>query len=197
MRNLFIFIFFFFSSTIISAQIAKHPLLGAAKGVVRDTVNNYNVKSATISLFKGDSSLVSYRLSNMYGEYLFDNLPLNTKMFIEVSHVGYKTVVREFMVTDNKLPLDLKTIVLNPRINTLKEVEIRIPPISMNGDTLEFNAAAFKLDTNAVVEDLLRKIPNVTLWGNGLITVNGREVKSFLVNGKEFFGTDHKVAQHQ
>lgn len=193
MRNLLFIIFLFISSLFAQAQNTG-PLLGTVKGVIRDTINNYNLKSATISLFKEGNHLSSYQLSNTYGEYVFENLPLNKKMYIEVSHVGYITRIKEFMITDAKTPLNLQTMVLSPGVNTLNEVEVRIPPISMNGDTLEFNAAAFKLDTNAVVEDLLRKIPNVTLWGNGMITVNGREVKSFLVGGKEFFGGDAKIA---
>jgi hypothetical protein len=64
----------------------------------------------------------------------------------------------------------------------------------MNGDTLEFNPAAFKLDTNAVAEDLLRKLPGVIVWGDGTITVNGKEIKSLLVNGKPFFGGATTVA---
>ncbi|QEC73518.1 Plug domain-containing protein [Arachidicoccus ginsenosidivorans] len=64
----------------------------------------------------------------------------------------------------------------------------------MNGDTLEFNADAFHLDPNAVAEDLLRKLPGVVVWGDGTITVHGREVSRVLVNGKPFFGGDTKVA---
>lgn len=193
MRNL-LFILFLVTSSLFAQAQNTGPLLGTVKGVIRDTINNYNLKSATISLFKEGNQLSSYQLSNTYGEFVFENLPLNTKMYIEVSHVGYITRIKEFVITDAKTPLNLQTMVLSPGVNTLNEVEVRIPPISMNGDTLEFNAAAFKLDTNAVVEDLLRKIPNVTLWGNGMITVNGREVKSFLVGGKEFFGGDAKIA---
>ncbi|RZJ68149.1 MAG: hypothetical protein EOO47_24810, partial [Flavobacterium sp.] len=182
-----------FSNIAKSQQIDPNNI-GSVKGILRDTVRNYSLKSATISLFKSDSVLVNYQLSNTYGEFIFKNIPLNTKMFIEVSHVGYELYRNSFTITKAGLPLDLKTLVLKQRDITLNEVEIKIPPISMNGDTLEFNAAAFKLDTNAVVEDLLRKIPNVTLWGDGQITVNGREVKSLLVNGKKFFGGDFKVA---
>jgi len=177
-----------------NAQQINPTHIGSVKGILRDTVHNYTLKSATVSLFKGDSTLISYQLSNNYGEFNFKNLPLNVKMHIEVSYVAHELYRKEFILTDGKLPLDLKTLIIKPRDITLKEVEIRIPPISMNGDTLEFNAAAFKLDSNAVVEDLLRKIPNVTLWGDGQITVNGREVKSLLVNGKQFFGGDFKMA---
>ncbi|MBB6239084.1 hypothetical protein HDC90_003731 [Pedobacter sp. AK013] len=192
-RYLIVFsILFSFYNT--KAQQANPTQIGAVKGLIRDTTHNYNLKSATVSLFKGDSTLVSYQLSNNYGEFSFKNLPLNAKMYIEISHVGYQLLRKSFTIIDAKSTLDLKTLIIATKDNNLQDVEIRVAPITMNGDTLEFNAAAFKLDSNAVVEDLLRKIPNVTLWGDGQITVNGREVKSLLVNGKQFFGGDFKMA---
>jgi hypothetical protein len=187
----FLILFSFYNSR---AQQANPTQIGAVKGVIRDTTHNYNLKSATVSLFKGDSTLISYQLSNNYGEFNFKSLPLNAKMYIEISHVGYQLLRKNFTIVDAKSALDLKTLIIATKDNNLEDVEIRVAPITMNGDTLEFNAAAFKLDSNAVVEDLLRKIPNVTLWGDGQITVNGREVKSLLVNGKQFFGGDFKMA---
>ncbi|MBP8067687.1 MAG: carboxypeptidase regulatory-like domain-containing protein, partial [Pedobacter sp.] len=195
MRNLLFPLLLIFVLTVFQAkaQQANPTHIGTVKGILRDTAHNYTLKSATVSLFKGDSTLINYQLSNNYGEFSFKNLPLHTKMYVEVSHITYQLYRQEFTLIDGKA-LDLKTLILSPRNISLKEVEIKVPPISMNGDTLEFNAAAFKLDSNAVVEDLLRKIPNITLWGDGQITVNGREVKSLLVNGKEFFGGDFKMA---
>ncbi|WP_316788928.1 TonB-dependent receptor [Pedobacter frigoris] len=197
MRNIFFPLLTMFILGCINQSFSQQTTpnnLGSVKGVLRDTTNNYHLKSATVSLFKADSTLLSYQLSNNYGEFSFGKLPLNSKMYIEVSHLGYHLFRKNFVITDVKAPLDLKTLIIATKDFSLKEVQIKIPPISMNGDTLEFNAAAFKLDSNAVVEDLLRKIPNITLWGDGQITVNGREVKSILVNGKPFFGGDFKTA---
>ncbi len=178
----------------VRAQQANPNNIGSVKGLLQDTLHKYTVKSATVSVYRSDSTLLNYQLSNNYGEFSFRNLPLNTKYYIEVSHVSYHVLRQNFTLTGTQKAIDLKTLILTPKEVELNEVEIRVPPIQMNGDTLEFNAAAFKLDSNAVVEDLLRKIPNVTLWGDGQITVNGREVKSLLVNGKEFFGGDFKMA---
>ncbi len=178
----------------VKAQQANPNNIGTVKGVLKDTLHNYTVKSATVSVYRSDSTLLNYQLSNNYGEFNFRNLPLNNKYYIEVSHISYQLLRQNFEITSTQKAIDLKTLILKSREVALKEVEVRIPPIQMNGDTLEFNASAFKLDSNAVVEDLLRKIPNVTLWGDGQITVNGREVKSLLVNGKEFFGGDFKMA---
>jgi len=183
---------FFFYAT---AQQSNSALPGTAKGIVRDTAQNYVLKSATVSVYKAaDSTLLSYQVTNNYGEFNFKNLPVNTPLRLDISHVGYMTIRKSFSIPSEKNSIDLKTIVANRRDITLADVVISVPPITMNGDTLEFNAAAFKLDSNAVVEDLLRSIPNIVLWGDGKITVNGKEVKNLLVNGKSFFGGDPKIA---
>jgi hypothetical protein len=198
MRIFYFYLLVFLLAITINSSKAqqKNPThIGTAKGIVRDTARNYVLKSATVSIYKAaDSSLLSYQISNNYGEFSFKNLPVNTGLRIDISHVGYQLLRKNFSIPDSKNAIDLQTLIISPSDITLKDVVISIPPISMNGDTLEFNAAAFKLDSNAVVEDLLRKIPNVTLWGDGQITVNGREVKSLLVNGKPFFGNNPKIA---
>ncbi len=179
----------------VKAQQSKIIPVGTAKGIARDTAQNYVLKSATVSIFKvADSTLLSYQMTNNYGEFNFNNLPLDQALKLEISHVGYMTARKNFKVPSGKNTIDLQTIIVNRLDNNLEEVQISIPPISMNGDTLEFNAIAFKLDTNATVEDMLRAIPNVTLWGDGQITVNGTEVKSLKVNGKSFFDGEAKIA---
>jgi hypothetical protein len=179
--------------TLNAQQAAVNP--GTAKGIVRDTAQNYVLKSATVSVYKSaDSTLLSYQVTNNYGEFSFKNLPVNVLLRLDVNNIGYATSRKTFTIPAGKNTIDLQTIIASRRDILLKDVVITVPPISMNGDTLEFNAAAFKLDSNAVVEDLLRQIPNITLWGDGQITVNGKEVKSLLVNGKSFFGGNMKLA---
>jgi hypothetical protein len=169
------------------------PILGTIKGIVRDTVHNYVLKAATVSIYKADNTVINYSLSNNYGEFKFVNLPIEQPLRLDISNVGYKTVSKTITIPKGQTLLDLKTIVISPQDVNLKEVTITIPPITYNNDTLEINAVAFKLDTNATVEDLLKKVPNITVWGDGIITVNGKEVKSLLVNGKQFFGGDNKI----
>lgn len=184
----------FFTTYAQQTKTAAHP--GTAKGIVRDTAQNYVLKSATVSIYKAsDSTLLSYQVTNNYGEFSFSNLPVDLLLKLEISHVGYMTGRKNFIIPSAKNnTIDLQTIIVDRSDVTLDDVVISVPPISVNGDTLEFNAAAFKLDTNATVEDMLRAIPNVTLWGDGQITVNGAEVKSLKVNGKSFFGGDAKIA---
>ncbi|SHN18971.1 outer membrane beta-barrel protein [Chitinophaga sp. CF418] len=89
----------------------------------------------------------------------------------------------------------LRTDTGKPRIRDLKEVVVESrPPIRMKGDTVEYNAANYKTRENAVVEDLLRKLPGVKVDQSGNITTQGEKVGKVLVDGKEFFGNDPAIA---
>jgi len=176
------------------AQTTAPPPTGTIKGIVRDTVHNYVLKAATVSIYKADNTVINYQLSNNYGEFKFSNLPIDKPLRLDISNVGYQTIQKNITIPKGQTMLDLKNVIINPQDVNLQEVTVTVPPISYNNDTLEINAIAFKLDTNATVEDLLKKVPNITVWGDGIITVNGREVKQLTVNGKQFFGGDNKIA---
>jgi len=176
------------------AQTTTPPAIGTVKGIVRDTVHNYVLKAATVSIYKADNTVINYQLSNNYGEFKFSNLPIDKPLRLDISNVGYQTIQKNIIIPKGQTQLDLKNVIINPQDVNLQEVTVTVPPISYNNDTLEINAIAFKLDTNATVEDLLKKVPNITVWGDGIITVNGREVKQLTVNGKQFFGGDNKIA---
>ncbi|MGE8421964.1 MAG: hypothetical protein ACN6PI_03995, partial [Sphingobacterium siyangense] len=63
-------------------------------------------------------------------------------------------------------------------------------PISIKGDTTEYDAGSFKVEKNAKVEDLLKVLPGITVDASGKITAQGKTVKKMLVDGEEFFGDD-------
>jgi len=113
-----------------------------------------------------------------------------------ISHVGYRTVSRNFIVSDLVKDTDLGEIVLLDNSSMLDSVTVQqeTPPVSIRHDTIEFNAASFRTRPEAVVEDLLKKLPGVQVDKNGNIKANGQDVKKVLVDGKEFFGNDPKIA---
>jgi hypothetical protein len=171
--------------------------VGTVTGLLRDSLHNYVMPSATLAIYKvKDNELVSYQLSNTYGKYQFKLMPVGVPLRIIATHVGYISAKAEFTISPKTKTIDLKTINMDKVDLSLKEVVITAAqaPMQMRGDTLEFNASAFKLDTNAVVEDLLRKLPGVTIWGDGAITVNGKTISRLLVDGKDFFGGDNRIA---
>lgn len=171
--------------------------VGTITGMLRDSAHNYIMQSTTLSLYKvAGNELVSYQLSNNLGKYILKEAPVGVPLRLIATHLGYMSNKKEFTISPKTKTIDLGTMNLTKIDKSLKEVIITadVAPMQMRGDTLEFNAAAFKLDTTAVVEDLLRKLPGVTVWADGVITVNGRKINQLLVDGKSFFGGDNKIA---
>ncbi|MCM5527896.1 TonB-dependent receptor [Parasegetibacter sp. NRK P23] len=160
---------------------------GKLTGSVLDSLTKTSMELATVSLFQNDSTLIGYKLSDKDGVFSFDKLPLNKPMKLTVSYAGYK----EFFttVTLEKPSGDTLNIFLSINVDDSNAVIVTAAaPIRMNGDTLEINPAAFKMRPDAVVEELLNEVPGITIWSDGTITVNGRKVQNFYVDGKPFLG---------
>ncbi len=112
---------------------------------------------------------------------------------LRVSYLGYNTLVQELTLTGQ--PVDLGTLSLEPGTETLTEVQVkdRVPMGRVKGDTTEFNADAFKVLKDASAEDLVKKLPTVSVE-NGKLQAQGEDVKEVLVDGKRFFGNDPTAA---
>jgi len=190
-----VIIFIFISSPNLMGQNTTNTTI---KGKVIDSSLNKGLEASTVTIYKTkDSTLVNYTLSDIYGNFTLDNIPHNQELYIIINAIGYHPLYRQLKFTDsNKInKVTLYKFKMQPSTKALNDVIVKsVPPITMNNDTIEFHADAFKMDPNAVVEDLLRRLPGVIVWGDGAITVNGRPVPSVLVNGKPFFGGNAKIS---
>jgi len=88
----------------------------------------------------------------------------------------------------------IDTVFRKGKADTLAPVVVEQSPIIVKKDTVEYLADAFKTKPNAVVEDLLKKLPGVQVDKSGTITAQGEQVTRVLVDGKRFFGDDPKMA---
>lgn len=187
----FLFAFFFYGQHV-TAQVKDSVNMGSVKGIVHDSAFNFVLTNATVAVYRdGDSSLLQYSLPNSFGEFAIKSLPVGASLRMVITHVGYKSFSKRFSISKANPEIELGKINLFRKAEGDNELsEIVITPVRMNGDTLEFNASAFKLDKNATTEDLLRKLPGFTIWGDGEITFNGKKINSVLVDGKPFMGGD-------
>lgn len=181
---------------VVFSQEKKDAPVGSITGIVKDSANDYGLESVTVLVYKkSDSTLLNYQLTNISGEFSFEKMPLNVQLLISLTSSGYKSFSKTIKLDSINSSYSFGAIQLGTNFKNLGEVVIEaVLPIRMNGDTLEINPAAFKLDSNAVVEDMLRKVPGVTLWGDGTVTVNGKKVTNVYVDGKPFFGNDPAIA---
>ncbi|MEJ7627426.1 MAG: hypothetical protein WKF35_11220 [Ferruginibacter sp.] len=172
-------------------------LNGKLSGVVTDSVSNTTLELATISIFAKDSLLINYQLSDKNGRFNFTRLPLNREMILDISYVGYKSYKKLFRLDSISSTRNVR-IALSTNLGDTNAVVIKsIVPIRMNGDTLEINPAAFKMEKTAVAEELLNQVPGITIWADGTITVNGRPVPKILVDGKPFLNQNDPAVATQ
>ncbi len=170
---------------------------GSVKGKLVDAGTQKPLYMATVTVFQAqDTSLVTYRLSAEDGSFKLPGLAANLPYRILVSFSGYAVHRQPFLIKADSLDMDLGIITMHPAATQLDEVLViaERPPMVIRRDTVEFNANAFKTLPNAMVEDLLKKLPGVQVDKQGNIMVNGKRVNRILVDGKNFFGSDPKMA---
>ena len=170
---------------------------GSIKGKVIDAEHKYDLQLATISILNSkDSSLVNYQITNDQGLFNIGNLPLHKAMIVSISFSGYFSIHKSIELDTTQRDIDYGNLLLiRDTARLMEEVIIQaVAPVTMNGDTLEINPKAFKLASYAVVEDMLLRVPGITMWSDGKITVNGKEVNKVYVDGKPFFGGSPEMA---
>ena len=186
-------IFVLFSFLLISVSYGQNFV--TVKGKIIDDLSKLPLESATVYLTsKKDSSVVDYTISEKNGNFEIRTRKNTQPLILKVSFLGYENYSKEINSINENLELGL--INLKEGGTNLDEVVVKgeAPPIRIKNDTLEFDAASFKVGADANVEKLLKQLPGVEISPEGKITVNGKEVNQILVNGKPFFGKDGKIA---
>src|SRR5262249_8600507 len=141
-----------------------------------------------------DSTLDFFGISGNDGSFVIKDVT-NGKYLLQLSFIGYQTQFLSIEIPNEK-GNDLGDFVLQPKANVLNNVDLKPEriPLQLKGDNVEYNANAYKTQPDASAEDLLKKLPGVEVDQAGNIKAQGEDVNNVLVNGKEFFSSDPKVA---
>lgn len=115
---------------------------------------------------------------------------------ITVSGIGYQTLIRRYVMDNDTKPIKLDPIKIKIQTNFLKTVTVvaAVNPISIKEDTVEYKASAYKVREGSPVEDLLKKLPGLTVDKDGNVTAHGKQVTKVRVNGKDYFTGDVQTA---
>jgi hypothetical protein len=150
------------------------------------------VSGAIITLSQtADSAVVFRTLTDTSGAFTFAGVVPGTYL-LQVNHLAYHHTRQTITVTPSTGQIDV--VLLRPRTIPIGEVLIHAtPPAVQKADTTEYVADAFKLHRDAQAEDLLMKLPGVSVT-DGIVRAGGEEVKQVLVDGRPFFGTDPLIA---
>ena len=164
-------------------------------GTIADSTSGKGLAYATVSVIGAkDSMLIAFTIADTAGHFRLNKIAPGDYL-LSVSYTGYRPVWRPLPPASANGIVEAGNIALTGA-GVLQGVEVtgKRPPVEVNNDTLEFNAENFKTHPNAVVEDMLKKMPGVTVESDGTIKINGQTVRRILVNGKEFFTGDVKIA---
>lgn len=149
---------------------------------------------ATVRLLSAsDSSFVKGVATNLDGKFTIASVKKG-KYIIEATYIGYNNAYANIEMAGSNIAL--QPIKMSESSTLLKEVRVVgvKTPVKVMEDTVEYNADSYKTAPNAVVEDLLKRLPGVEVGSDGKITANGKSVSKILVDGKEFFSDDPTVA---
>ncbi len=176
-------LFFLLVFSLSSAQITL-------KGTVKDSLDQVLELANVIAINQETTALESFGITTDKGTFTLD-LAKNSTYELQISYVGFKTYTEILKTTDKDIT---KQYILSSE-NALDEVELIYEiPITIKGDTVVYNADSFKNGSERKLEDVLEKLPGVEINEDGQVEVEGKVVNKLMVDGKDFFDGDTKLA---
>lgn len=189
MKNLMLLMLLCFS---VSATAQKITI----SGQVTDSSTGESLPGAAAQLLNTkDSTQVAGGATNANGSFTISNAKAGNYL-LKISYMGYQTHWQPLSLTKKNSSVNLGTIALGEDSKLMKEAEIveRVAQVEMKADTFVYNSAAFRLPEGSALEELIKKLPGAEIDDEGKIKINGKEVKKIMVDGKEFFLNDTKMA---
>ena len=165
-------------------------------GVVFDTSGKKTLANISVLTVRiKDSLLLASTRTKLDGSFELTNFPIDTFSLI-VEHPEYEAKTYYIIGHKGNLDINIPRIQLNSVTKNFAEVVVfaNKNPIFYRGDTLVYVADSFKVGENAVVEDLLKKLPGIKVNEDGTLTSQGKDISQVLVDGDEFFGSDPTIA---
>ena len=181
------------SMLVLWASTALAALAYNVTGVVTDR-SGTPLPDATVRILQAsDSAFVKGGIADTAGRFSVGGVGKGDYL-LETSYIGYITTHTPLKVTDRNVAVDTVRVAESEiMLGEATVVEVK-PAMRVMQDTVEYNADSYKTPPNAMVEDLLKRLPGVELDSDGKITANGKQVTKILVDGKEFFSDDPSVA---
>lgn len=180
-------------SAVAAAGYAAGPA-GRLSGVLVDGETGEPVIGAVVELNGlGDIDAARQQMTDIDGRFTLNDLAYG-RYEMKCTFLGYKELVRTVAV--NGATVNLGTLKMEVEATAIDAVVLEVPAMrtSQKGDTVVYNAAAFKVASDADTETLLAKMPGVMIGADGTVEAQGEQIQKILVDGKEFFGDDVSTA---
>ena len=160
------------------------------EGTVKDTMGVGLEMANIMAINQQTKAMDAYAITNEAGKFIL-NLKSSTNYTLKVSYIGFQTV--EKLVTTGTTNMNYPVVLKEG--TQLAEIEIvHEMPVTVSGDTIIYNSDSFTNGTERKLEDVLKKLPGVEVNKDGEIEVEGKKVQKVMVEGKDFFDGDTKLA---
>ena len=186
---------------LLGLMFVANPLFAQQRGVditgkVVEKASRLPIEQASVRLLSvKDSSMVRGMASNTDGSFALKNVRSGSYI-LNITYIGFEPIYRNISVDGKKNPLGVGTLEMDDSGVHLTTAVItgKAPEVVVRNDTTEYNADSFKVTEGSMLEDLLKKMPGVEVDNDGNVTVNGKSISKIMVDGKEFFSDDPKIA---
>ncbi|MEZ7876364.1 MAG: TonB-dependent receptor [Polaribacter sp.] len=178
-----VFIAIFIASTVAFSQIEY-------KGIVKDSLDFPLEMANVIALDTVAKRIASYGFTDAKGNFKLD-LKKNTVYNIKISYIGFKEISAFLKTKTTNMNKDY-TMLEDSMLDGIEIISKM--PITIKGDTIIYNADSFKNGSERKLKDVLAKLPGVEINDDGQIEVEGKAVEKIMIDGKEFFSGDTKLA---
>jgi hypothetical protein len=163
------------------------------RGFIKDSIGEPLELANVIATVQSSGAIESYAITNYQGKYQLD-LPKNNTYILRASFLGYETKEQVLTVAEDAQNMNLD-FVLNSQASELDGVEIVYEmPVTVKGDTIVYNADSFTNGEERKLGDIMKKLPGVEVNDDGEIEIEGKAVTKVMVEGKDFFDGDSKLA---
>lgn len=175
--------------------LAQAGSKGSVSGTVVDADDKSPVMQATVQVLSvKDSSMVVGNVTGNNGHFSV-SAPMG-RYLLKISFVGYKSEFKSLVLSKAKPHVVLGQVQLYSDAIMLKGAEVvaQAPEVTASEDTLVYNTSAYRVPEGSALEELVKKLPGAEVDESGKITINGKEIKKIMLDGKEFFSDDPNVA---
>lgn len=163
-------------------------------GILIDSDSKESIPMVTVQLLKLDSTFVGGTVSNDSGKFVL-RAPANGRYILKMSSIGYVSTFKRMHIQSNhnhhvgKIEMKSDAVMLKEAQVTAQALKV-----SVKEDTFVYNSAAYRTPEGSAIEELVKRLPGAQVGDDGKVTINGKEVKKILVDGKEFMTGDTKTA---
>jgi hypothetical protein len=185
MRLTTIFTLFLFLITITLSASGEERKINI-NGVVKETLSHNYIVGAVVELINNKDNSIKYEQTSSNGSFIFKSIS-SSEYSLKITMMGYVTKIVDSIPSDGKIgEIFIKEDNLLLESAIIKDEAIRS---SQNGDTLSYNAAAYRVMMGSDSESLISKMPGISVSNSG-VDANGRDVRKIMIDGQEFFGDD-------